>query len=169
MNGPVTGPLIGGFAAQYLGWRWTNWLVMIFSGVALLCMICIKETYAPAILRKKAAKMRKEMDDERYWSRYDEKRSFIPMLKVNLSRPFVLTATEPILWFWDLYIGVSYATFVGALVILSTNTSLTGHLRNFISVLRGISVDFRRPSWVVSRFYRPSFHRNRNWDDDCHC
>ena len=118
MNGPVTGPLIGGFAAQYLGWRWTNWLVMIFSGVALLFMMCIKETYAPSILRKKAAKMRKEMDDERYWSRYDEKRAVIPMLKVNLSRPFVLTATEPILWFWDLYIGVSYATFGDHLVIL---------------------------------------------------
>lgn len=31
MNGPVTGPLIGGFAYQYLGWRWTNWLVVIFG------------------------------------------------------------------------------------------------------------------------------------------
>jgi hypothetical protein len=28
------------------------------------------------------------------------------ILKVNLSRPFVLTFTEPILWFWDAYIAV---------------------------------------------------------------
>lgn len=28
------------------------------------------------------------------------------ILKVNLSRPFVLTLTEPILWFWDAYIAV---------------------------------------------------------------
>jgi hypothetical protein len=30
------------------------------------------------------------------------------ILKVNLSRPFVLTFTEPILWFWDAYIAVSF-------------------------------------------------------------
>ncbi|KAG9242924.1 major facilitator superfamily domain-containing protein [Calycina marina] len=108
MNGPVTGPLIGGFTAQYLGWRWTNWLVMILSGLALIAMACVKETYAPVLLQKKAAKMRKDMDDERYWSRYDEKRGIIPLLKLNLSRPFIFTATEPILWFWDLYISIIY-------------------------------------------------------------
>jgi len=108
MNGPVTGPLIGGFTAQYLGWRWTNWLVMIFAGVSWIMCLFMKETYAPVILRKKAAKMRKETDDERYWSRYDEKAGVIDILKVNLSRPFVLTFTEPILWFWDLYIAIIY-------------------------------------------------------------
>jgi len=34
MNGPVVGPLIGGFVFQYMGWRWTNWVVMIGSGVS---------------------------------------------------------------------------------------------------------------------------------------
>jgi MFS family permease len=70
MNGPVTGPLIGGFAAQYLGWRWTNWLVIIFSGVAWFMCATMKETYAPAILQKKAARMRKETGDDRWWCRY---------------------------------------------------------------------------------------------------
>ena len=32
MNGPVIGPLIGGFVFEALGWRWTNWVVMIGSG-----------------------------------------------------------------------------------------------------------------------------------------
>jgi MFS family permease len=73
MNGPVTGPVIGGFAAQYLGWRWTNWLVMIFSGVGWLMCVMLPETYGPLLLQRRAAKMRKEMDDDRYWSRYDEK------------------------------------------------------------------------------------------------
>lgn len=34
MNGPVVGPLVGGFVFQALGWRWTNWVVMIGSGVS---------------------------------------------------------------------------------------------------------------------------------------
>jgi MFS family permease len=73
MNGPVTGPLIGGFAAEYLGWRWTNWLVMIFSGVGWIMCASIKETYAPVLLQRKAAKMRKETGDDRWWCRYDNK------------------------------------------------------------------------------------------------
>lgn len=72
MNGPVTGPLIGGFTAQYLGWRWTNWLVMILSGAAWVLCASIKETYAPAILKKKAKKQREETGDDRWWCRYED-------------------------------------------------------------------------------------------------
>lgn len=75
MNGPVTGPLIGGFAAEYLGWRWTNWLVMILSGAGWFFCSAMQETYAPVILQRKAAKMRKETGDDRWWCRYDQKSS----------------------------------------------------------------------------------------------
>lgn len=108
MNGPVTGPLIGGFAAEYLGWRWTNWIVMILSGVAWIACSFVAETYAPAILRKKAAKMRKETGDDRWFCRYDQRISIVQSLKINLSRPFVLSFTEPILWFWNAYIAIIY-------------------------------------------------------------
>ncbi|TGO14710.1 hypothetical protein BTUL_0049g00190 [Botrytis tulipae] len=123
MNGPVTGPLIGGFAAEYLGWRWTNWIVMILSGCAWIACGFVKETYAPVILIKKAAKMRKETGDERYWCRYDQKKSFFEILKINLSRPFVLCFTEPILWFWNTYIaiiyGILYLCFVAYPIIFT--------------------------------------------------
>lgn len=69
---------------------------MILSGVALAMVVLVKETYAPAILRKKAARRRKETEDSRWWSRYDDKKEFWPLLKLNLSRPFVMTVTEPI-------------------------------------------------------------------------
>ncbi|EKD12369.1 major facilitator superfamily transporter [Drepanopeziza brunnea f. sp. 'multigermtubi' MB_m1] len=108
MNGPVTGPLIGGFVAQYLGWRWTNWLVLILAGAGWIWCSLMRETYAPLILQRKAAKMRKETGDERWWSRYDQKLSVFEVLKTNLSRPFVLAVTEPILWFWNAYIGFIY-------------------------------------------------------------
>jgi multidrug resistance protein len=96
MNGPVIGPVVGGFVFQYLGWRWTNWVVIIGASVAWVTTSLIKETYAPAILRRRAAKKRKETGDDRWWSRYDDKLEFWPLLKVNLSRPFVMTVTEPI-------------------------------------------------------------------------
>ncbi|MCJ1362806.1 hypothetical protein MMC16_001912 [Acarospora aff. strigata] len=109
LNGPVFGPIIGGFVTQYMGWRWTNWLVMILSGVAWAMVCILKETYGPALLVKKARQRRKETDDERWWSRYDQKINFWEKLRVNLSRPFVMTFTEPICIFWDLYIGVIYS------------------------------------------------------------
>ncbi|KAF6218671.1 hypothetical protein HO133_006022 [Letharia lupina] len=93
----------------YLGWRWTNWIVMIISGVAFIFMCMLKETYAPALLQKKAKLRRKEQDDDRYWSRYDNKIKFWPLLKVNLSRPFIMVFTEPIRSiFWDVYIAIIY-------------------------------------------------------------
>lgn len=75
MNGPVTGPLIGGFTAEYLGWRWTNWIVLILSGIAWIMVSFLQESYAPVLLQRKAAKMRKETGDERYWCRYDQELS----------------------------------------------------------------------------------------------
>ncbi len=103
LNGPVTGPLIGGFAYQYLGWRWDNWLVLIIGGAAIVIMATVRETYAPAILKAKAARLRKETGDDRWWCRYDQRISTLQLIKINLSRPFILSLTEPILWFFNIW------------------------------------------------------------------
>ncbi|RYO99275.1 hypothetical protein DL763_001639 [Monosporascus cannonballus] len=123
MNGPVTGPVIGGFVYQYLGWRWDNWLVLILAGAGTICMALTKETYAPSILQRKASRMRKETDDQRWWSRYDEKVSTISLLKINLLRPFELAFKEPILWFFNLWIslfyGILYLCFVAYPIVFT--------------------------------------------------
>ncbi|KAI0390899.1 major facilitator superfamily transporter [Xylariaceae sp. FL0594] len=123
LNGPVIGPVIGGFAYQYLGWRWDNWIVLILAGAAVLFVLTTKETYAPAILKAKAARRRKETGDERWWTRYHVNLSPIQLIKVNLVRPFVLFFTEPILWFFNLWIsvvyGILYLCFVAYPVIFS--------------------------------------------------
>lgn len=114
INGPVTGPMIGGAVYQYLGWRWTHWLVMILAGVGWLCLFLVPETYAPAVLKARARKKRRETGDKRWWCRYDDEdqtsTSLLVALKTNMSRPIVMALTEPILWFWDVYMGIIYAT-----------------------------------------------------------
>ena len=121
----VVGPILGGFVTQYLGWRWTCWISLMLGGVALAFSCIMKETYAPVILRKKAARLRKETDDTRWWCRYDYKVPLKDTMKTNLSRPFVMAVLEPIWYvpsyhrnghksdlsdsiFWNLYIGVVY-------------------------------------------------------------
>ncbi|KAI1372173.1 polyamine transporter 3 [Hypoxylon crocopeplum] len=124
LNGPVTVcPVIGGFVYQYLGWRWDNWLVLILAGIATVCIMTPKETYAPIILQKMAARKRKETDDERWWCRYDVKLSKVALMKINLVRPFKLSFTEPILWFFNIWIsliyGILYLCFVAYPIVFS--------------------------------------------------
>jgi multidrug resistance protein len=136
MNGPVIGPLVGGFVYQALGWRWTNWVVMIGSGTSWFMVFLIKETYAPAILRAKSAKKRKETGDSRWHSRYDDKKSFLPMLRENLQRPLSMAVREPICIFWNVYIalvyGVLYLCFVSYPIVFS-------ELRGWSPGLTGLS------------------------------
>ncbi|KAH3976917.1 hypothetical protein HBI25_213690 [Parastagonospora nodorum] len=135
MNGPVVGPLVGGFVYQALGWRWTNWVVMIGSGVSWIMVFLIKETYAPAILRAKSAKKRKETDESRWFSRYDDKKKFWPLLRENLYRPLSMAVSEPICIFWNLYIalvyGVLYLCFVSYPIVFG---ELRGWTPGFIGL-----------------------------------
>ncbi|KAE8378001.1 MFS general substrate transporter [Aspergillus bertholletiae] len=115
-NGPVYGPIIGGFVFESLGWRWTNWVVLIIGAVDLALLASIKETYAPVILRKQAELRRKATQNPKWWSRYDGGQDLKSLLKTSLSRPFVMMVTEPICMFWDSYVAIVYAILYLAFV-----------------------------------------------------
>lgn len=73
-----------------------DWIALILTGVGLVFSIIMKESYAPILLQKRAAKLRKETGDSRWWCRYDQKASLLEILKFSLGRPFVMAVTEPI-------------------------------------------------------------------------
>ncbi|KAF5615111.1 hypothetical protein F52700_13571 [Fusarium sp. NRRL 52700] len=63
--GPVLGPIAGGFISANLGWRWTFWILAILSGTnAIICVLFMRETYAPTLLAQRAARLRKETGNE---------------------------------------------------------------------------------------------------------
>ncbi|PWY92196.1 MFS general substrate transporter [Aspergillus heteromorphus CBS 117.55] len=110
LNGPVTGPIIGGFVNKRWGWRGINWFIMIVSGVGLVFMCLIQESYQPVILRRRASQKRHATGDPRWWSKHDETK--LPLrqrLPTAIWRPIQLCLTEPVLWFWNLYIAFVYA------------------------------------------------------------
>ncbi|KAK4143067.1 major facilitator superfamily domain-containing protein [Dichotomopilus funicola] len=154
LNGPVTGPLIGGFVYEDLGWRWGNWLAMILAGVAVAMVSLVKETYMPKLLTNKVARLRKETGDDRWWCAHDQRRSTLDLLKTNLSRPFVLAATEPILWFFNIWIsiiyGILYLCFVAYPIVFTQyrgwSVGMTGlaFLGIGIGTLMGIAME---PVW----------------------
>ena len=108
--GPAIGPAVGGFAAQYKGWRWTQWPILFSLVPVYLYSLGMKETYKKIILQKRA------------------KRLGIPppakvgpsglaalkfLITVTLIRPISMIFTEPIVFFLSLYVGFNFSVLFG--------------------------------------------------------
>ncbi|OCL10986.1 MFS multidrug transporter-like protein [Glonium stellatum] len=55
--GPSLGPFVGGFAAQYKGWRWTQWCILFISIPVYLTCLPMRETYKKIILKRRAKRL----------------------------------------------------------------------------------------------------------------
>ena len=57
--GPLFAPIISGYCSTTIGWRWTFWIGLIYAGMTSIPVLLLPETYAPVLLARRAAKMRK--------------------------------------------------------------------------------------------------------------
>lgn len=58
--GPTIGPLVGGFAAEAKGWKWTIWELMWLSGFCLVFIFfMLPETSSANILYRRTVRLRK--------------------------------------------------------------------------------------------------------------
>lgn len=109
--GPFAAPFVGGFIADSaLGWRWIMYIsaIMVFSGFALIIAF-LDETYAPVILVRKAATLRRQTRNWGIHAKQDEVEiDFTELLRNNFARPIVMLFTEPILLLVSLYISFIY-------------------------------------------------------------
>ncbi|KAH7384018.1 major facilitator superfamily domain-containing protein [Phaeosphaeria sp. MPI-PUGE-AT-0046c] len=99
--GAAVGPIIGGFMAFRTTWRWMFWSTSIFQAVMILVSFtAFHETYAPVILNRRAAKIRKETGDARYYTEHERAmadKSVVFLLHRALSRPLRLLIFHPII------------------------------------------------------------------------
>ncbi|KAL4784967.1 major facilitator superfamily domain-containing protein [Aspergillus varians] len=110
-GGPIFGPIIASYMGQgTLSWRWTNWIMLIMSGLVMaLVMLFQPETYGPLLLKWKAAHFRKITGDRRYRSEMDtQKVAIFSRITTACMRQFTLTVHEPIILFISLYMTVIY-------------------------------------------------------------
>ena len=106
--GPVAGPVIGGYLAQSLGWRWNFWLSAIMGAVCEVgFLVLFRETYEPAILRKKAARLRKKSRSDGFYSKHDFTRgSSVAILRDAIVRPAMMLMKSPIVLLLAGYISI---------------------------------------------------------------
>lgn len=143
--GPSMGPLIGGFINYYTHWRWTYYVLIIFSFVLFLAIVfLVPETFRkclqprargshlltfvidPVVLRSKARQLRKDTGDER-WKAPMEKvdKSVVRAIATSLTRPFLLLIFEPmclnLCLLSALLLGILYLFFGAFPLVFQTN------------------------------------------------
>ncbi|KAK3349399.1 major facilitator superfamily domain-containing protein [Lasiosphaeria hispida] len=159
--GPSTGPLIGGITNSFAYWRWTHYIILIESGVAIVILFFfVPETYHPVLLARKAAALRAETGDGR-WKAPLEKtsRSVARTVGYSLLRPFQLLAYEPMCLILDLYsailLGLLYL-FFGAFPLVFRNN----HGFNLWQV--GLTFMGLLIAMIVAAASTPFWHRVRD-------
>ncbi|EON99451.1 putative major facilitator superfamily protein [Phaeoacremonium minimum UCRPA7] len=117
--GPCIGPVAGGYLIEAAGWRWVYWLIVILGGVCVfVAFFTLKETFAPLILQRRAARLRKETGNPALRSKlqtHGAKDEF----QLAIVRPLKLLFTTPIVTLMALYVAITY----GILYLLLTTFS----------------------------------------------
>lgn len=104
-------PLISGFVSP-VSWRWTFWVGLMLAGGSLIILLFLPETFAPTLLKRRAARLRQQTGNMNIHSPYEfEKKSAKQMVTVVLMRPLNMIAFEAIVLFTCLYLSLAYAIF----------------------------------------------------------
>ncbi|KAJ5151329.1 uncharacterized protein N7482_010581 [Penicillium canariense] len=111
--GPSLGPVVGGFIGQGAGWRWVQGFLAIFTGLIwIVGLLCIPETYAPLLLRKRAERL-SSLTGRVYRSKVEIDRGQLSArdaFSTALSRPWILLFSEPIVLLLSIYMAIVYGT-----------------------------------------------------------
>ncbi|KAJ5921439.1 hypothetical protein N7466_009765 [Penicillium verhagenii] len=135
--GPVVGPVAGGFLSEAEGWRWVFWVLTITTAIMIIfTLIFYQESYAPVILERKAARLRKESGNPALRSVYDKGNLTSQLFLTALSRPLKLLILSPIV----LLMALLSATVYGYLYLMfTTMTSIFEGQYGFSSGISGLT------------------------------
>ena len=110
--GPIFGPIVSGFSAPSIGWRWAFWIAVIYAGVTFIVLFFLPETYGPVLLVRRARKLRRQAQSiDAYAPRELENNSIDQLLRKVLTRPLRMLFLEPIVAATCAYQALAYAIF----------------------------------------------------------
>ncbi|ETN39835.1 uncharacterized protein HMPREF1541_06061 [Cyphellophora europaea CBS 101466] len=112
--GSAVGPLIGAFAVEKKGWRWTAWIILMAAAVLHPPALYLRESYKTIILQRRARKLGVDGPSGPQLTVAETLKRFIT---TTILRPLHMLTTEPLVGFLCLYCGFQFAllyTFVVA-------------------------------------------------------
>lgn len=117
------GPIIGGFMAARVTWRWMFWSTSVFQAVmTVMSVFTFKETYGPLILKRRAARLRRETGNPGYRAETrDTGRPALAVLASAFTRPLRLLAFHPIIQVMAVLSAFEYGVLY---IVLSTFSEL---------------------------------------------
>ncbi|KAK3718117.1 hypothetical protein LTR37_005232 [Vermiconidia calcicola] len=163
--GAVVGPLVGGFAVNGRGWRWTQWTILFFAVAAYVPLIFTRETYKKIILQRRAKKFNVEGPPHDNLPPLDFVRHF---LRTQLIRPLHMLVTEPIVT-----LVCTYSGFLFGLLYLFIVASpwvyehyyafgITGQSLSFLGLVGGTALA-PIPLVIIDHYiYQPRLKRFRH-------
>ncbi|KAJ5991181.1 hypothetical protein N7522_011388 [Penicillium canescens] len=109
--GPVLGPIVTGWINVGSGrldlFFWVN---LAFAGAIMIMIGLVPETYAPLILKRRAARLRKETGNPNIITEQEKTNlTFRDIARTSLIRPITMIMTEPVLDLMCMYIVLIYA------------------------------------------------------------
>ncbi|KAK3053225.1 hypothetical protein LTR09_005851 [Extremus antarcticus] len=162
VGGSILGPIVGGFAEQYLSWRWCIWIQLIFGGATqILHFFTVPETRTTIMMNRIAKKRRKE-GNPNIWGPDElvpfKERFSVREVLITWVRPFRMFLTEPIVLVLSLLSGFSDALifmFIQSFVLVYGQW-------NFDPVQVGLSFISIGIGYVIAwALFIPAFRRNK--------
>jgi MFS family permease len=110
--GPVLAPAISGFIAENTSWRWVFALGTLLAVATIPIIVLMPETYAPVLLSRKAARLRKETGDPDIIAKTDlQKKTVRYVMTVVMTRPYRMLFQEVIVMCVSAYCALAYGIF----------------------------------------------------------
>lgn len=136
--GGAIGPTVAGALAKETGWREVMWLA---CGLACVCEVVylafFRETYKVVILRRRAARLRRETGDQTLRTEFDEgERSKLKATLDSMVRPFVVISGSFVLQIFSLWGALIFSFFY---IMSTTLPDFLADVYNFDEAERGVA------------------------------
>jgi MFS family permease len=139
--GGAVGPAISGLIAESLGWRKILWMS---ACLAITCEVLfftlLRETYKVTILKRRAARLRKETQDESLKCPYEINEAasalYWSALRTSIKRPVIVMLDSSVLQIMSFYGGMMFTFYY---VLATTLPGILTEIYGFSPAQTGLS------------------------------
>jgi DHA1 family multidrug resistance protein-like MFS transporter len=163
--GPAVGPIVGEYTVKNINWHWTAWFTMIMEVFFFtIALFTLKETFPAVILKKKAARLRRETRNWALHTKLDEDPiEFGYLMRKYGLKPAQMMAREPILIVMTIYIslvyGILYLIFFAYPFSFEGDRGIPFGMSSlpFIAIFIGVITACLSLAWETKVIFTPKF------------